>query len=169
MWVGVPGEGSRSSVQCVLLPQVSARPRAGHVACPPVALKVVLRVLSGVTAICALGERSGQKAEFEFPEELPSCPWAELGRSWGLCLTKQAGRGCASSLSMHGRVPPNSVARKNDISPFLWPGGLSRALAGLQWRSRLGPGPLRRPAWGRVHGRPHSHGCWRSWPSVPRR
>lgn len=61
MWVGVPGEGSQGSVRCrcVLLPQVCARPCVGHVACPHVALKVILRVLSSVTAFRVLGMHSG--------------------------------------------------------------------------------------------------------------
>lgn len=77
MWVGVPGEGSQGSGQCMLPPQVSARPRVGHVTCSPVALKVILRVLSSV------GVHSGEKAEFEFPEGLPSSllgPVADAGR-----------------------------------------------------------------------------------------
>lgn len=90
MWVAVPRERSQSSVQCMLLPQVSAMPRAGHVTCSPVSLKVIWRVLSSVTAIRALGVHSGEKAEFEFLEERPSSPWAELGLSLGLWLM-QAG------------------------------------------------------------------------------
>lgn len=118
-----------------LLPQVNARPREQQVAFHPVALNVILRVVFSVMAISALAVLRREKAEFEFPEELPPSPWAELP-GWGPAV--DTGRPIAAqriSLELGGSQE-QYLSFCGLVDPLI------RSLAGLQSRCRLGLGSL---------------------------
>ena len=104
-------------------------------------------------AISALAVLRREKAEFEFPEELPPPPWAELP-GWGPAV--DTGRPIAAqriSLELGGSQE-QYLSFCGLVDPPV------RSLAGLQSRCWLGLGSLLKARPGRDLFQPHSRGRW---------